>query len=98
MRDGGVGFSRKLHEAVADDGAQWCLGSGETTLLNYVLANRERRRAAVIVNHMSAPNIDVQLVELGGASAQLEFANVLGISKPELAALEEQAGPMSASA
>lgn len=44
------------------------LGAGKTTVLNHLLANKEGKQIAVIVNDMSEINIDSQLIQDGGFS------------------------------
>ncbi|TQR17194.1 GTP-binding protein [Psychrobacillus vulpis] len=44
------------------------LGAGKTTVLNYLLSNKDGKKVAVIVNDMSEINIDSQLIQDGGFS------------------------------
>lgn len=45
------------------------LGSGKTTLINYLLKNAGGRKMAVIVNDIGEVNIDAELIEKGGVVA-----------------------------
>ncbi|MFT8323258.1 MAG: GTP-binding protein [Bacillus sp. (in: firmicutes)] len=48
------------------------LGSGKTTMLNYLLNNRDELKVAVIVNDMSEINIDADLVKQGGGLSRTD--------------------------
>ena len=46
------------------------LGSGKTTLVNHILANKRGIRFAVIVNDIGEVNIDASLIQKGGVVNQ----------------------------
>ena len=46
------------------------LGSGKTTLINYLLKNAGGRKMAVIVNDIGEVNIDAELIQKGGIVTQ----------------------------
>lgn len=48
------------------------LGAGKTTLLNELLKNPKGHKVAVIVNDIGEVNIDADLIEKGGAVAQVD--------------------------
>lgn len=46
------------------------LGSGKTTLVNYILSNKQNIKFAVIVNDIGEVNIDASLIQKGGIVGQ----------------------------
>ena len=46
------------------------LGSGKTTLVNRILANKRNIKFAVIVNDIGEVNIDADLIQKGGVVTQ----------------------------
>ena len=46
------------------------LGSGKTTLINYILNNQKGYKIAVIVNDIGEVNIDAELIQKGGVVAE----------------------------
>ena len=48
------------------------LGSGKTTLVNYVLNNQKGYKVAVIVNDIGEVNIDASLIQKGGVVNQTD--------------------------
>jgi G3E family GTPase len=41
------------------------LGSGKTTLMNYILSLRHKNRVAILVNDMGEVNVDAELIASG---------------------------------
>ena len=60
------------------------LGSGKTTLVNHILANKQGIRFAVIVNDIGEVNIDADLIQKGGIVSTISLSKPAASANPNL--------------